>query len=366
MSGTPNLKSAESSSAKLVTVSESDIVELSQFIAAQSGQEPAIVENRLRWLLLDNPAHDPEIPLGCGLRSPQGRLVGCILYVPQYFRYQQQKFLALGSSSFYVEERYRGSGGSLFLRFSELSKKWPLFGNSANADAAKLWKARGAVPIPYSDHELFGVLRWRGVLEEGLTRRGVPKIIAGAICVSAAPFAGACKHLKLETGRGDDLTLLDSAEQVMQLPIHDHPSQLTADRDLSYIRWRYFTGRDSTVAVFAFAFRNEQVKSEVLVTVNQRPRGYRGQIRGLHLLDVYPTVTPEMYASIVGALRERYRSVIDVIVLRGLDEALRNMFCRRGFMHRRLDAPNGWLLDKSGSLPSRDWHLVPADGDWLI
>jgi len=364
MSAAPNLKTRASLPAKLVTVSELDIVELSQFIAAQSGDEPEIVESRLGWLLLDNPARDSQIPLGCGLRSPQGQLVGCILYVPQYFRYQQQKFLALGSSSFYVDERYRGSGGLLFLRFSELSKKWPLFGNSANADAAGLWKARGAAAIPYSDHELFGVLRWRGALEEGLTRRGAPKTIARAISVAAAPWVGAYRHLKLEAGRGDDLRVLASAEQVMQLPIHDAPSQLTADRDLSYIRWRYFTGRDSTIAVFAF--RNRQVESEILVTVNQRPRGYRGQLRILHVLDVYPAVTPETCTSIVAALLERYRNDIDAVVLRGSDESRQSALCRLGFMRRSLDAPNGWFLDKSGSLPSRDWYLVPADGDWLI
>lgn len=157
---------------------------------------------------------------------------------------------------------------------------------------------------------------------------------------------------------------LASAEQVMQLPIHDPPSQLAADRDLAYIHWRYFTGRDCTVAVFAF--RNQHVESEVLVTVNQRSRGHRAQIQGLHVLDVYPPVSPEACASIVGALLERYRGVIDAVVLRGSDEARQKSFRRLGFMLRELDAPNGWVLDKSGSLPSPDWYLVPADGDWLI
>jgi hypothetical protein len=339
-------------------------VEVAQFIAAQSGREPAIVENHLRWFLFENPARDPQIPLGCGLRSPEGRLVGCILYVLQRFRYQQQKFLFVGSSSFYVDEAYRGSGGLLFLRFAELGRKWPLFGNSANADAAKLWKARGAVPIPHTAHELFGVLRWKGVIEEGLVRRGAPKMVARIISVPTAPWMGAYQSLKLEGGRGHDLKPMASAEQVMELQIHDPPFVLTANRDLSYIDWRYFTGRDTTVAVFAF--RSEQVKSGVLVTVNQRSRGYRGQIGTLNVLDIYPAVTPEACASIVAALLERYRGVIDAIVLRGLDEARQDIFRRAGFIHRQLDAPNGWVLDKSGFLPSRDLHLVPADGDWLI
>ncbi len=357
-------KSGGSPPAKLVTISESDIVELAQFIAAQSGREPAVVENHLRWFLLENPARDPQIPLGCGLRSPGDQFAGCILYVPQWFRYQQQEVLVVGSSSFYVDERYRGSGGLLFLRFSELGRKWPMFGNSANADAAKLWKARGAVPIPNTDHELLGVLRWKGVIEEGLTRRSAPKIVARTIGASAAPWVSTYKTLKLEAGRGGDLKPLASAQEVMQLPIHNPAPELTANRNLSYIRWRYFTGRDTTVAVFAF--RNKQVESEALVTVNQRSRGSRGQIRALHVLDIYPVVTPEACALIVAALLERYHDSIDTIVLRGFDEARQNIFRRVGFIRRQLEAPNGWFLDKSSFLPSRDWYLVPADGDWLL
>ena len=132
-----------------------------------------------------------------------------------------KKFWLSGSSSFYVDERYRGSGGLLFLRFSELGRKWPMFGNSANADAAKLWKARGAVPIPNTDHELLGVLRWKGVIEEGLTRRRAPKIVARTIGASAAPWVSTYKTLKLEAAGRQDLNPLASAQEVMQLPIHN-------------------------------------------------------------------------------------------------------------------------------------------------
>ena len=165
--------------ADLVAISESDLVELARFVASQSGRESASVESHLRWFLLENPARDPQIPLGCGLRLPQGEFVGCILYVPQIFRFQQQTFPIVWSSCFYVDQRYRSNGGLvIFFRFAELGKKWPLFANSVNAAAAMFWKVQRAAPIPYSDHELFGVLRWRGMIEEVLTRRRVPKTLA--------------------------------------------------------------------------------------------------------------------------------------------------------------------------------------------
>jgi hypothetical protein len=359
-----NLKAGAGLPAKLVTLSEFDIVELAQFIALQSGREPASVESHLRWFLLENPARDPQIPLGCGLRSLQGDLVGCILCVPQSFCVQQQTMDIVGSSCFYVDERYRGSGGLIFLKFSELGRKWPLFANSANADAARLWKARGAVPIPYSDHELFGVLRWSALIEEGLIRRNTRETLARIASRPAALLLRPLKRLKLVVGRSEHLVPLTSAEQVAELPIYNLGPELTAKRDLRYIQWRYFSGRDASVAVFTF--RNKQVESDVLVTVNQRSRGHRGQIRTLNVLDIYPSVTPAGCASIAAALVERYRDAIDAIVLRGLDEARQNLFRDLGFTRRQFDAPNGWLLDKSGFLPTRNWYMVPADGDWLI
>ena len=362
------MKATGSPPARLVSISEFEIVDLAQFIASQSGRQPADVESHLRWFLLENPARDKHGPLGCGLRSAQGELVGCILYAPQTFRFQQQTLTIGGSSCFYVDERYRGSGGLVFLRFSELGKKLPLFGNSANADAAKLWKARGAVPIPYSDHELFGILRWEGVTEEALVRRSAPKTLARVTSRPAALLVRPFKRLKLEAGRPEYLAPLTSAEQVMQLPIHDSApeltTKLTANRDLGYIRWRYFSGRDATAAVFAF--RSPQAEPGVLLSVNQRPRGHRGQIRTLNVLDIYPAMTAEVCVSIVAALVERYRDAVDAIVLRGMDEARQDIFRRLGFIRRQFDAPNGWLLDKSGLLPTRDWYMVPADGDWLI
>jgi hypothetical protein len=351
--------------AKLVAISEGDIVELAQFVASQSGRNPASVESQLRWFLLENPARDPEIPLGCGLRSPQGELVGCILCVPQTFRFQRQTFPMVWSSCFYVDERYRGNGGLvIFFKFAELASKWPLCANSANAAAAKFWQVRRAVPIPHSDHELFGVLRWSGVIEEALNSRGVPKTLTRLANGPVALFVRLFKQLKLVAGRSKTLVPLASTEQAMQLPILGPAPELTANRDLRYIRWRYFSGQDATVAVFAF--RNKQVESDVLVTVNQRPRGYRGQIRTLNVLDIYPSVPPEVCASIVAALVERYGSAIDAIVLRGMDKARQELFCRLGFLRRQFEAHNGWLLDQSGLLPARNWYLVPADGDWLI
>jgi hypothetical protein len=344
-----------------VTILDSEIGELSRFIAVQSGREAADVESHLRWFLLENPAREAEIPLGCGLRSTDGELVGCILCVQQKFTHQRQIVTVMGSSSFYVDERCRGSGGLLFLRFSEFGRRWPLFGNSANTDAAGLWKARGATPIPLSDHELFGVLHWGPVIEETLHRKGAGRV-SRFVARATSGIAGLAKRLRLDDDSGN-LSPLGSADEVMALPIHEPSTEVTAARDRDYIRWRYFSNRDATIAVFAFRNRT---RAEALVTVNQRLRGYRQQIKTLNLLDVYPAVKPEVAALIVRALIRRYRGAVDAIVLRGQDHQHQAMLLATGFVRRQFEAPNGWLLDKGKLLPTRSLYMVPADGDWLI
>jgi hypothetical protein len=349
--------------AELVAITEKDIDDVACFIAFQSGRTRETVELHLRWFLLENPARQPQDALGFGLRSAD-QLVGCILRSPQAFRFEKRKILFMGSSLFYVADRHRGHGGRIFLQYSRLGNQWPLFGTSANAEAAALWKAAGARPIPYSDGELFGVLRWPPVAEEFAHRRSPSRLLSRLAGSSISNLAGVVRPLKIDSGASETLQLLSSAEQVNDLPVHSSSAKLTAMRDLPYIRWRYFSGRDATVAVFAF--RSRRADQEVLVTVNQRTRGYRGQINTLNVLDVYPEVPPDEWLRIVGALTARYGKIVDAIVLRSQDPERENVFCERGFQRRTFDAPNGWFLDKARLLPTRDWYPVPADGDGLI
>jgi hypothetical protein len=364
MSNQPSPSPAPAPRPQLIAIQESAVSEVASFIAAQSGREPTQVESHLRWFLLENPARVPDVPLGYGLSAPDGRLVGCVLCVPQRFRYEGRDLVLMGSSAFYVDEQFRGSGGLVFLRFTDLARRWPLFGNSANAEAALLWKARGAQPIPFSDHELFGVIKWGPILEEILLRKSVRRGPWNLIGQLASPMAGFFARLKFVRNESAILSRLTSIEDVKALSIPDETSELTAARDLPYLQWRYFSKRDPSVAVFAF--RSGEVQNPVLVTVNQRKRGYRQQINTLNVLDVYPVVTPDICVSIVGALMQEYGGSVDAIVLRGLDERSQKLFCSLGFKRRQFESPNGWIVDRFDHLPTRNWRFVPADGDWLI
>ncbi|MGC2645693.1 MAG: hypothetical protein WA261_05390 [Candidatus Sulfotelmatobacter sp.] len=347
----------------LIALSEKDFGEIARFIANQSGHPRETVEAQLQWFLLENPARRENDPLGFGLTAAD-QLAGCILCVPQFFQFGHERILLMGSSSFYVDDRHRGQGGRIFLKYSRMVNQWPLFGTSANPEAAALWKAAGAKPMPYSDHELFGVLHWPPVAEEAVHRKYSSRFLTRVAGSSASHLVRLLRPLKIESENYGTMRELTSAEQVNELPIHGCAAKLTAMRDLAYIRWRYFSGKDQTVS--AFAFRSRPPDQEVLVTVNQRIRGFRNQIKTLNVLDVYPEVPAEEWLRIVGALLARYRKSVDAVVLRSQNQELQDLFCRRGFQLRTFDAPTGWYLDKAHILPTSDWYPVPADGDGLI
>ncbi len=353
----------QSQRAELIALLEKDLGEIAQFIATQSRRPRERVEAHLQWFLLENPARGKNDPLGFGLIVAD-QLAGCILCAPQFFQFGQERILLMGSSSFYVDNDHRGQGGRIFLKYSRLASQWPLFGRSANAEAAALWKAAGAKPISYSDRELFGVLRWPPVAEEVVHRKYSSRFLTRVAGSPVSHLARLLRPLKIETENCGTLRQLTSAEQVNDLPIHGCATKLTAMRELAYIHWRYFSGRDHTIS--AFAFRSRRPDQEVLVTVNQRTRGFRDQINTLNVLDVYPEVPAEEWLRILGALLARYQKTVDAVVLRNQSQDLQDLFCERGFQLRTFNAPTGWYLDKAHLVPTSDWYPVPADGDGLI
>jgi GNAT superfamily N-acetyltransferase len=347
----------------LVTLTENDLIEIASFIGAQSDRTRESVARHLRWFLLENPARRTEDALGFGLRAAD-QLVGCILCVPQIFRAGNNNLLLMGSSSFYVDDHHRGHGGRIFLRYSRLAAQHPLFGTSANAQAAELWKASGATPIPHSDAELFGVLHWPPVAEEYMHRKYASRLLSRLAGSPLTKSFRLLRPLKIDDAESDVLHPLTSAEQVNDLALHKPSAKLTAVRDLLYIRWRYFSGEDATVA--AFTFRSRKPDQDILVTINRRTRGYRSQINTLNVLDVYPEVSLEDWLRLLGALIARHTGDVDAIVLRSQNPDQQNLLCKKGFRRRAFDAPTGWFLDRANLLPIRDWYAVPADGDGLI
>ena len=105
----------------------------------------------------------------CAPRPAQS--FGCMCCAPQKFCLGQRTFTLMMANSFYVNDQHRGGGISIFLKFLQLGRSYPLFVSSANATVAEMWQKLDGYPLGHSDHEVLGVLRWQPVLAESIHRR---------------------------------------------------------------------------------------------------------------------------------------------------------------------------------------------------
>ncbi len=266
------------------------------------------------------------------------------------------------AGAFYVDEARRGLGLSLFQRYLRLGARFPLFSTTANDSSRRILEMGGAYAIPGTDHELLGVIHWKPVVEEWLQSRFhrprlaraaslIGKVLPSRLARSAAPA---------------ELVALTSREDLANLAVEPPPeldAHLTAERDPTFLHWRYFEGPDSTRALFRF--RGQQGGTG-LVATSLRRRGHRGQVRALIVLDLWGRIAPGDTAAVAAALAERYRHEADVINVRGQPPEWERRLREAGFLRRDFPAATGYCIDRSAQLPTRDWYLVPADGDTTI
>lgn len=356
---------------------EEDLAELVDFVRAQLQQEQPAPEgppvtagvptaDQLGWFVFRNPARDPEIPVGWTMRDPGDRIVGTMFCVPQRFCSGDRVFLLLMSSSYYVDERYRGFGMAIFQRYRKLARYHALYCTTANDQSGAFWKRFGGYPIADTDHESVGILRVGPVAEEWLQRKWgstrlsqlaswVGRNAPTSLWLRARRRAAACDLTPI--GPTDTLPRLDAAAHA------DIGDRLTALRDEAFLRWRYFEGPDPTTALYRF--RSES-GSDALVGVSVRNRGHRGQIRTLTVLDAWGALPGRSIAELGRQLARDFSKKADMIVFRGLDPGKHEALAQEGFIRRNFSCPIGWCIDPESLLPTRDWYLAPADGDMAV
>jgi hypothetical protein len=343
----------------------SDLEEIARFINRFSESETPISRavERLSWILLQNPARKPGDPLGWLLRTSSKEIGGCLCCAPQKFCFAQKTFTLMMANSFYVDDRHRGAGASLFLKFLQLGRCCPLFVSSANPTVAEMWQKLGAYPLANSNHELLGIIRWPPLLRESLFRKTDNNRIAQFTSALASPFLRP-RHDLLRDSAEAELRPLATPAAASALCAGHRSGKITCFRDVAFLQWRYFSVCDRTTHLFAFRSRN--VENQVFVAARLQNRGYKRQIRVLHVLDIWGEPDPETLLSIAACLWREYADRIDLLIFRCLDAIHQQALTTHGFKIRRLAAPIAWCLDKHRLLPANNWYLVPADGDMFL
>jgi hypothetical protein len=346
-------------------IDPADLEEVAQFIARISGSNTPLLRavERLTWILLENPAREPADPLGWLLRAPSGEIAGCMCCAPQEFCFAQKTFTLMMANSFYVNDRYRGGGASIFLKYLQLARRYPLFVSSANATVAEMWQKLGGYSLADSDREVIAILRWPPLLAESVYRKTTNHRLAQSAAMLASRFLPAPRTLDSDTLEGQ-LLPLRTPEDAASVCAEHHSDKITNCRDTVFLKWRYFSPVTPTARLFAF--RPAADEKRFMVAVQLQNRGYKQQIRALQILDICGEPDSNSYLAIASALAREYREQIDMLVFRCLSPTDRQTLTAHGFKLRPFAAPTAWCIDKHGLLPSKSWYFVPADGDMFL
>jgi hypothetical protein len=313
----------------------------------------------LHWFLFENPAQPAGVPRGWIARDAQGEVVGSKFCVGQRFRCAGDEFTLLMGGGFYVAASRRGLGLALMRRYLEQGRSHALFASTMNEVSGALYEHYGGYPIPHTDHEWLGVLRYAPLVEEVLARRfGRPRLARLLAGVAALRPAGVQRR-----PRGGELTHIAGPAELAGLAIPtppEHARDVTGLRDEGSLRWRYFEGPDASRALFVY--RSERGERALVGTI-RRPRGVRGQVRALMVLDYWGALPPTEIANVASHLAAAYGDEVDVIVFRGQPPERQRSLREAGFVRRALPRATGVCIDRHGLLPTRSWYMVPADGD---
>jgi GNAT superfamily N-acetyltransferase len=345
----------------VVPVTESDLPAVAAFAAGQARAGEPVAEGalspeeRLRWVLLENPARAADIPFGWCVKDGEA-IVGTLLCVP--FRVGAGEFActALMASKFYVDPRYRGMGVAPMMRFLQEGRRFPLLMTSANALAGEIYRKCGAFHLDGMDHTMLGVTRPGPLAEEWVVRRTGQRTAARLLSLPA----GVLRKPVRASIADSELAVMHLAQEATTPPLPRPQETLAIIRDVDYLRWRYF-GREGGKDVYRLRVAGQEDR---LVVVRLARSGHRSQIRVLDVLDLWPAASPLVAERLIGHLAARYAGRFDVIWLRSqppeTEQALQQ---RIGFMRHDFPAPLGWCIDRSGMLPTRRWYLMPGEAE---
>lgn len=349
--------------AQIHEINEQDIGAVAQFLERnrRPGEAPAPPpfpsEQRLRWLLLENPARQPDIPLGWFLRNESGDVVGSLICTHLRVGVKEFSSPCIMCCKFYVDQPYRGMGMQLFRRYVHECGAYPLLATSANTASGRIFQRFDAYEIEQTDHTMLGGARPAPLAEELIHRRTG---LAKAARILALPAGMVRRRIprRPRAGNRGELQPITSFAQVESLNLPATGETVAVVRNVPYLSWRYFAS-DAGREVFQFSCGDRNC----IIVVNEVRSGYRGQIRVLNILEVWPPPDRDSSVALASSLADHFRGRFDVIWFRcppiEAQEALREA----GFISHAFPAIMGWCIDSGNVLPSRTWYLLPGESE---
>ncbi len=329
-------------------------------------QEDALVLlNRLRWLLLENPAVRSDTPRGFCLRDRSGKMRGLNLCFPAAFLWEDQRLAGLGSGSYFVEPEAQSLGFFLFKKYLAIPGYSFFFATTCNANSALLWSKLGGQPVADSELEYILPLRLDRVLPAFVTEKTSSE--AARKCAS---ILGRCANLlwQLRRPRSSRLTISPTQDWQKLSDLfyrHRRREHITAERSPEFLRWRY--GRNTDAFPAGVCLVRDARGHEGWFALGNVVRGRRRQIRGSVLLDAVWPREHISFQQIVASMLEYVESRTDAIWFRVRPE-IDCSGCRGGMIPLKRGAPSTFVIRRKNDrpLPAGAWDLTPADGDTAL
>jgi hypothetical protein len=283
---------------------------------------------RLEWLLLGNP-HRGEYPPGWVLEAADGSISGVHLSVPRLFSGTGGLMPFFFSCYYFVKSEARGMESlGLFLSYRKLAAHGILVATSANANSAPLWQKLGGTALHDTGYERLKPLGWRPLIEEALYRRFGWRLRLGrnadlGSLMEPAPSSG---FQRLVTG-----------EEIASAASVPDSGPLQPVRSADWLSWKFGPCNQDGARLY----RWDLGKAPVFVSMQRSQRGWRGQIRCLHVADAW-TAGPDFGREVLNDLVSLHRRDTDALAIRGfghLPSAARALSWRE----RTLAAPVLWL-----------------------
>lgn len=341
-----------------------DLQEVATFLFREGqGREPTPEEagtaiGQLAHLLRGNPVKPPGVPFGWVIRpGDQDRIVGAMCCIPWRLAGPGGDHVSLMSAKFFVEQPFRGAGFAIFKRYLKLGRQFPLHCTTAGAQSAPLWQQFGAYPIPRHDSEMIGFADRSRLVEEGAFRVLKNRPLAASAQLAGRLLPRGLRRLRAAEPGAELIPVQSPADLHSLAP--EPANVLTTRRDQAYLQWRYFTRRGPELHIL-----RRDGESDLAIAVEQHRRGFAGQIRALSVQDIFGRATDARDSvAVAAALARRYHGAFDMLVMRSMTDAQQGALAKAGLVRRAFAAPIAWCIDNGELLPTRDWHLVPADAE---
>ena len=326
-------------------------------------QENALtIENRLRWLLLENPVAQNNANHGLCVRDQSGNIRGLDLCFPAAFLAGEHRIFGLCSGGFFVEPQARVLGYYLFKKYLSTPGYTLFFATTCNVNSAAIWGRLRGSHVPNSNLEYVLPLRLDRLLEGVAARNTSWKIPAGLARLCGRLANPALRLLHSQTSKVRIELCRDWQKLSNLFHRHRRRDRITTDRSPEFLEWRY--GRSLEPGPSGVYLFSDTRGNEGWFALGQAVRGREVPLRGSILLDLVCPTERISFPDILPEILRLTRESADVISFRpraGIDYGEYSPCMIR----RRWPAPSAFAISRRGSPPVdiSSFDLVPADGD---